>query len=133
MKSNNYSRVSALFITSLSLELFVVIEYKIAEIGYLRFYLASKIEEEDEQNGVGAADPRQKAETKPKQEVKPKAEAKATSETKPKVESKPVMIDVDDEIEPAKTKPKVKKLKYEEIEAKPETEVQLMPEVMEVE
>ncbi|KAM7270049.1 hypothetical protein ACFE04_029263 [Oxalis oulophora] len=101
---------------SLSSELPVVVEYKIAEIGYLRFYLAPKVEEEDEQNGVGAAEPRQEAQTKPKQEVKPKAEAKPASEIKPKVESKPVMIDVDDETEPAETKPKIKKPKYEEID-----------------
>lgn len=34
---------------SLSSELPVVVEYKIAEIGYIRFYLAPKIEDEDEE------------------------------------------------------------------------------------
>lgn len=34
---------------SLSSELPVVVEYKIAEMGYIRFYLAPKIEDEDEE------------------------------------------------------------------------------------
>ena len=34
---------------SLSAELPIVVEYKIAEMGYIRFYLAPKIEDEDEE------------------------------------------------------------------------------------
>jgi proliferating cell nuclear antigen len=34
---------------SLSNELPVVVEYKIAEMGYVRFYLAPKIEEDEEE------------------------------------------------------------------------------------
>lgn len=36
---------------SLSSELPVVVEYKIAEMGYLRFYLAPKIEDDEEAAG----------------------------------------------------------------------------------
>lgn len=72
---------------SLSSELPVVVEYKIAEMGYIRFYLAPKIEEDDEtEYQVEARPPK---ETKPKVETKPKAETKPKVEAKPKLEIKP--------------------------------------------
>ncbi|PWA38299.1 Proliferating cell nuclear antigen, PCNA [Artemisia annua] len=50
---NSFTKASPLSNTvtiSLSSELPVVVEYKIAEMGYIRFYLAPKIEEDDEEN-----------------------------------------------------------------------------------
>lgn len=48
---NSFTKATTLSTTvtlSMSKELPVVVEYKIAEIGYIRFYLAPKIEEEEE-------------------------------------------------------------------------------------
>ena len=48
---NSFTKASTLsdqVTISLSSELPVVVEYKIAEMGYIRFYLAPKIEEEEE-------------------------------------------------------------------------------------
>lgn len=79
---------------SLSSELPVVVEYKIAEMGYLRFYLAPKIEEDEE---MGGQQP-EPVETK-KQPVK---KPKTNGEPKRRV----MKIDLDDE-EEAELKPKV--------------------------
>lgn len=48
---NSFTKASSLsdqVTISLSSELPVVVEYKIAEMGYIRFYLAPKIEDEEE-------------------------------------------------------------------------------------
>lgn len=48
---NSFTKATPLSSTvtiSLSSELPVVVEYKIAEMGYIRFYLAPKIEDEEE-------------------------------------------------------------------------------------
>jgi proliferating cell nuclear antigen len=48
---NSFTKASSLseqVTISLSSELPVVVEYKIAEMGYVRFYLAPKIEEDEE-------------------------------------------------------------------------------------
>lgn len=48
---NSFTKATPLSETvaiSLSSDLPVVVEYKIAEMGYIRFYLAPKIEEEDD-------------------------------------------------------------------------------------
>ena len=49
---NSFAKVSTTLsdqvTISLSSELPVVVEYKIAEMGYIRFYLAPKIEEDEE-------------------------------------------------------------------------------------
>ena len=48
---NSFTKASSLseqVTISLSSELPVVVEYKISEIGYIRFYLAPKIEEDEE-------------------------------------------------------------------------------------
>ncbi len=48
---NSFTKASPLseqVTISLSSELPVVVEYKIAEMGYIRFYLAPKIEEDEE-------------------------------------------------------------------------------------
>jgi proliferating cell nuclear antigen len=48
---NSFTKASSLseqVTLSLSSELPVVVEYKIAEMGYVRFYLAPKIEEDEE-------------------------------------------------------------------------------------
>ena len=50
---NSFTKATSLSETvaiSLSSELPVVVEYKIAEMGYIRFYLAPKIEDEEEMN-----------------------------------------------------------------------------------
>ncbi|PWA59180.1 proliferating cell nuclear antigen large form [Artemisia annua] len=84
---------------SLSSELPVVVEYKIAEMGYLRFYLAPKIEEDEEMNGHRAAEPQ--AETTKQPEKRPTTEPKTNGEPKRRV----MKIDLDeDEVE---LKPKV--------------------------
>ena len=49
---NSFTKATPLSSTvtlSLSSELPVVVEYKIAEMGYIRFYLAPKIEEDEEE------------------------------------------------------------------------------------
>lgn len=49
---NSFTKATPLSSTvtiSLSSELPVVVEYKIAEMGYIRFYLAPKIEEDDDE------------------------------------------------------------------------------------
>jgi proliferating cell nuclear antigen len=49
---NSFTKATPLSNTvtiSLSNELPVVVEYKIAEMGYVRFYLAPKIEEDEEE------------------------------------------------------------------------------------
>ncbi|KAJ6303063.1 hypothetical protein OIU77_017023 [Salix suchowensis] len=50
---NSFTKATSLSNTvkiSLSSELPVVVEYKIAEMGYVRFYLAPKIEEDEDEN-----------------------------------------------------------------------------------
>lgn len=69
---------------SLSSELPVVVEYKVAEMGYVRFYLAPKIEEEEE--NIEAQPESRQAQTKPK--TKPKTEAEPIDDIKPKLETK---------------------------------------------
>ncbi|KAJ0764428.1 putative proliferating cell nuclear antigen, PCNA [Helianthus annuus] len=85
---------------SLSSELPIVVEYKIAEMGYLRFYLAPKIEEDEE---MGGQQP-EPVETKKQPEKKPKTEPKSNGEPKRRV----MKIDLDDEEEELKPKVEVK-------------------------
>lgn len=50
---NSFTKATPLSETvtiSLSSELPVVVEYKVAEMGYIRYYLAPKIEEEEDTN-----------------------------------------------------------------------------------
>ena len=50
---NSFTKATPLSSTvtvSLSSELPVVVEYKIAEMGYIRFYLAPKIEEDEDES-----------------------------------------------------------------------------------
>ncbi|KAI3731127.1 hypothetical protein L1987_62310 [Smallanthus sonchifolius] len=79
---------------SLSSELPIVVEYKIAEMGYLRFYLAPKIEE-DEEMGDHRSEP---VETKKQPEKTPKTEPVSNGEPKRRV----MKIDLDDEEEELK-------------------------------
>lgn len=85
---------------SLSSELPVVVEYKIAEMGYLRFYLAPKIEEDEEMGGGHQAEP--VPQTKKQPEKKPKTEPKTNGEPKRRV----LKVDLDEE-EEEELKPKV--------------------------
>ncbi|XP_057981736.1 proliferating cell nuclear antigen-like [Malania oleifera] len=66
---------------SMSSDLPLVIEYKVAEMGHIRYYLAPKIE--DDEGAESHLETRPQAESKPEKEVRPKVE------TKPEVESKP--------------------------------------------
>lgn len=84
---------------SLSSELPVVVEYKIAEMGYLRFYLAPKIEEDEEMGGGHQAEPKKQP------EKKPKTEPKSNGEGAPK--RRVLKVDLDEEEE--ETKPQVVK------------------------
>ena len=108
---------------SLSSDLPVVVEYKVAEMGYIRFYLAPKIEEEEEVEA--------RRETRPQVETKPK--------TKPKTEAKPVDNDIKPKIEHiSNTKPKLEMKKPKEEsetngESKPQGDAKSEVEVMDVE
>ncbi|EXB54149.1 Proliferating cell nuclear antigen large form [Morus notabilis] len=108
---------------SLSSDLPVVVEYKVAEMGHIRFYLAPKIEEEEEIEA--------QRETRPQVETKPK--------TKPKTEIEPPIDDIKPKVEHVsdiKPKLEIKKPK-EEIEAsgesKPQVDAKAEIEVMDVE
>ncbi|GJY40778.1 histone deacetylase 5 [Tanacetum coccineum] len=68
---------------NLSSKLPIVVKYKIAEIGYMRFYLAPKIKEDEEINGHHAAPPQ--AETTKQPEKRPTTKPKTNGEPKPKV------------------------------------------------
>ena len=83
---------------SLSSELPVVVEYKIAEMGHLRFYLAPKIEEDEEMNGHRAAEPQ--PETTKQPEKRPTTEPKTNGEPKRRV----MKIDLDEDEEELKPK-----------------------------
>ena len=83
---------------SLSSDLPVVVEYKVAEMGYIRFYLAPKLED-DIENQVETrpqVDIKSK-ETKPKLEIKPKLEVKPEVESMTPVETKDEIELMDDE------------------------------------
>ena len=69
---------------SMSSDLPVVVEYRIEGMGYIRYYLAPKIEEEDEAATIS------KPETEPKHtaKAKPKADLKQTFEPNPESEMK---------------------------------------------
>jgi hypothetical protein len=85
---------------SLSSDLPVVVEYKVAEMGYIRFYLAPKLEEDDIENQVETrpqVDIKSKEETKPKLEIKPKLEVKPEVESMTPVETKDEIELMDDE------------------------------------
>lgn len=77
---------------SLSSDLPVVVEYKVAEMGYIRFYLAPKIEEEEEEAAAPVQtkpkETKSKTENKPKVE-KPNMETQVMEVTKAEEESKP--------------------------------------------
>ncbi|KAK3031035.1 hypothetical protein RJ639_035066 [Escallonia herrerae] len=105
---------------SLSSDLPIVVEYKIAEMGYLRFYLAPKIEEDEEMGAHAEA-----VQTKSKTEAKPKKETKA------KAESKPSVMETEDEEETTESKPLLES--KPKLEIKPDTETNGEVEVMDVE
>ncbi|KAJ7959694.1 Proliferating cell nuclear antigen [Quillaja saponaria] len=73
---------------SLSEDLPIVIEYKVAEMGYIRFYLAPKLEEEEADAIVNKpqADSKPKADKKPKLEHQPEVQVKPEILVKPEVE-----------------------------------------------
>ncbi|KAL3523935.1 hypothetical protein ACH5RR_016769 [Cinchona calisaya] len=123
---------------SMSSELPVVVEYKVAEMGYIRFYLAPKIEEEEE-------------EVAPHVQIKPKAETKSKTEAKPKVQKPKVedelmeVIKVEEESKhlatdsKPKDEPQLLEDPKQEEESKPELEIRFKAstnggmEVMDVE
>ncbi|XP_041001495.1 proliferating cell nuclear antigen-like [Juglans microcarpa x Juglans regia] len=76
---------------SLSSDLPGVVEYKVAEMGYIRFYLAPKLEEDEIETQV---------EARPQVDIRPKAETKRKVEAKPKVETKPKLEIKSEEREP---------------------------------
>ncbi|PON87573.1 Proliferating cell nuclear antigen, PCNA [Trema orientale] len=107
---------------SLSADLPVVVEYRVAEMGYIRFYLAPKIEEEEHMEA--------QMESRPQAEIKPKTKLK--TETQPIDDIKPKIEHNTD------TKPKsvVKKPKEENGangESKPQVDTKAAIEVMDVE
>lgn len=122
---NSFSKASPLsnqVTLSLSSDLPVVVEYKIGEMGYIRFYLAPKIDEEELGN-VSATEARPNVVTRPKAGTKTKAE----TETKPNKEAKPEsqVIPIEEIDCPEEVMPKV--------EVKPKEEAHTEDEVMDVE
>ncbi|KAI3458606.1 hypothetical protein Pfo_015269 [Paulownia fortunei] len=87
---------------SMSSELPVVVKYKIAEAGYLRFYLAPKIEEEEEEEEEDEENAAAQLETKPKMETKPKVEKK------PKPQVEPILVEEYELVEERKPKVDIK-------------------------
>ncbi|CAK9323820.1 unnamed protein product [Citrullus colocynthis] len=87
---------------SMSSDLPVVVEYRIEDIGYIRYYLAPKIEEEDEAAAAAEAfsrtetEPKHTAKAKPKADLKPKVEPNPESEMKIK-EDKVSITEIKDE------------------------------------
>ncbi|KAK6156161.1 hypothetical protein DH2020_010409 [Rehmannia glutinosa] len=125
---------------SMSSELPVVVEYKIAEVGYLRFYLAPKIEEEEE-NAAAQLEtkPKMQAKPKPKPQVEPilVEESELVEETKPKVE--PILTEESEFVDERKPKVEIKPETESNgeadasVETKPESETNGEAEVMDVE
>ncbi|XAR65891.1 hypothetical protein NMG60_11011885 [Bertholletia excelsa] len=120
---------------SLSSDLPVVVEYKVAEMGYIRYYLAPKIEEEEAESHVETIpkmETRSNEKTRPKEEAKPKVE-----EAKPEVES--IMEEPELETDPQLTKPRVELIMDTEAESqlcldtKPQKETNGAADVMDVE
>lgn len=101
---------------SMSSDMPVVVEYKIAEMGYIRFYLAPKIEEEETMTNTNHKTTH--VETKTKVEIKPKRETQAETEillhSKPEFEA----MDLNPEVEVMDSKPEV-----QVIDSKPEVKV----------
>lgn len=87
---------------SMSSDLPVVVEYRIEDMGYIRYYLAPKIEEEDEAAAAAEAfsrtetEPKHTAKAKPKTDLKPKVEPNPESEMKIK-EDKVSITEIKDE------------------------------------
>ncbi|GAB4831874.1 hypothetical protein Ancab_005889 [Ancistrocladus abbreviatus] len=75
---------------SMSADMPMVIEYKIAEMGYIRFYLAPKLEEDEmEHNLEPQANVRTVGDTKSEMKVKPEDEVnKLEGEAEPKLDTK---------------------------------------------
>ncbi|KGN50626.1 proliferating cell nuclear antigen [Cucumis sativus] len=69
---------------SMSSDLPVVVEYRIEGMGYIRYYLAPKIEEEDEAATISKpeTEPKHTAKAKPKADLKPNFEPNPESEMK---------------------------------------------------
>ncbi|GFZ14962.1 proliferating cellular nuclear antigen 1 [Actinidia rufa] len=97
---------------SLSSDLPVVVEYKIAEMGYIRFYLAPKIEEEEAEAHV---------------ETKSKSEAKRPIKPKPDVKSE---VETNLEVEDSHMEPEV--VNKPQLDTKPKKETNGEVEVMDV-
>lgn len=85
---------------SMSSDLPVVVEYRIDDMGYIRYYLAPKIEEEDEAAAEAISRPeaesKNTAKAKPKADLKPKVEPRVESEMKIN-EDKESVIEIKDE------------------------------------
>lgn len=72
---------------SMSSDLPMVIEYRIEGMGYIRYYLAPKIDEEEEEAAAEAIrrpeiEPKNTEKAKPKADLKPKVKPKPESEMK---------------------------------------------------
>ncbi|WOG94009.1 hypothetical protein DCAR_0313299 [Daucus carota subsp. sativus] len=138
---------------SLSSELPVVVEYKIAEMGYIRYYLAPKIEEEDEaanyaqpaQNSAAAATSNngtKKNEGNNKVDSKKRViksefidDSEDATDAQPQAKAKTkTEAGADDDVEVMDTKPKTETDDGDEVmEIKPKTESNGEVEVMDIE
>lgn len=112
---------------SLSSELPVVVEYKIAEMGYVRFYLAPKIEEDEADPYVETTS---KAKAKPKAETKPKLEINPDEEMKPEVDSnmENEVVEIKPELESSMEPEVDSNMENEVLEIKPELNSKMEPE-----
>ncbi|XWS07677.1 hypothetical protein CRYUN_Cryun41cG0010300 [Craigia yunnanensis] len=109
---------------SLSYDMPIVVEYKIENMGYIRFYLAPKIEEEEtgpQVENVTRVERKPKMETKPREVIEIEEGSELKVETKPKLEK----TKIDNESEP--------KVEIEIDETKPPVEAKAEDEVMDVE
>lgn len=113
---------------SLSLDMPVVVEYKIAEIGYIRYYLAPKIEEDDLETN-----PHPTMESPTQNQAKPNAEdAKQDNGTDSQVKME---TETDADVKPQEEKNPVK-AEFEaesKMETESEAETRMKDQVMEVE
>lgn len=120
---------------SLSYDMPVVVEYKMANMGYIRFYLAPKIDEEEATGPQVEHVPKVPTKTKPdvkpkveKMEIKPVEVVEIEDGSEPRVEnmeSKPgEVIEIEDGSEPmVETKPKLENIEIDDqIQSEPKVE-----------
>ncbi|XVF83854.1 hypothetical protein PTKIN_Ptkin16aG0526800 [Pterospermum kingtungense] len=115
---------------SLSYDMPIVVEYKMVNVGYIRFYLAPKVDEEEEVTGGPRVENVPKAPpTVTKPDVKPKVKKE------PKMEMEPgevVEIEEGSELRVEETKHKVEKIEIDDDQSEPKVEADETKPLVEV-